>query len=132
MRHALPLIWRRSTERYNLIGCFCENCKTTYFPTRTVCPKCRRAGKLVDKQMPDEGEIISYTEVHSGPKGFEHETPYYMAIVQFDNGARLITQVVDSPEEKIIIGAKVKKVFRKIFEDNDEGAIAYGYKFKIA
>ena len=43
----------------------------------------------------------------------------------------MLAQVVDSEPEKVKIGAKVKKMFRKISDPEAEGAIAYGYKFKV-
>ena len=131
MREALPLIWRRIPERYNLVGTKCTNCNTPYFPQRRICPNCRRKGKMVVEKMPEEGFIYSFSEVHSAPGGFEQETPYYLAIVELKNGVKILTQVVDSPKEKVIIGAPVEMVFRKIFEDGEEGVIAYGYKFKV-
>ncbi len=132
MRDALPLVWREIPERYNLIGSVCENCKHEFFPQRLICPNCRRKGHLVEKKMPDEGKIFSFTEVHSGAKGFENETPYVLAIIELANGVKVLGHVVDSPLEKIKIGAKTITVFRKIFADGEEGVIAYGFKFKVA
>ena len=132
MKTALPLLWRRINERYNLVGSFCQNCSTPYFPSRKVCPKCRRKGKLVPQNMPHEGKIYSFTQVHAAPAGFEYETPYFMAIIELTNGVRVLSQLVDSPAEKVKLGAKAVMVFRKIFTDDDEDAIAYGYKFKLA
>lgn len=128
---ALPLIWRRFPERYNLRGNRCEICGTSFFPARKVCAKCRRKGKLVWEEMPREGKIVSWTEVHVGPKGFENETPYMLAIVELSNKARLLTQIVDSQGGAVKIGARVQKCFRKIAESGEEGPIAYGYKFKV-
>ncbi|MCX6767295.1 MAG: Zn-ribbon domain-containing OB-fold protein [Candidatus Micrarchaeota archaeon] len=131
MNEALPLIWRRIPERYNMLGSKCLNCGTPYFPQRKMCPKCRRKGKIVAEKMPTEGTIYSFTEVHAAPKGFEQETPYFLAMVELSNGVRVLSQVVDSPADKIKIGAPVNMVFRKISEDGEEGVIAYGYKFKV-
>ncbi len=131
MENALPLIWRRFPERYNLVGNSCETCKTSFFPARPVCPNCRRKGKLAEGQMPRTGKIISWTEVFVGPAGFENETPYMLAVIELDNGARLLSQVVDSPKEKVKTGARVEKCFRKIADADAEGAIAYGYKFRV-
>jgi uncharacterized OB-fold protein len=128
---ALPLLWRKFPERYLLMGNKCETCGTSFFPGRKVCPNCRRKGKLVPEEMPKEGKIISFTKVFAGPYGFEYETPYFIAIIELSNKARVLSQVVDSAEEKIKIGAKVKKVFRKISDIDPEGPIAYGYKFKV-
>ncbi|MFH1225137.1 MAG: Zn-ribbon domain-containing OB-fold protein [Candidatus Diapherotrites archaeon] len=131
MSEALPLIWRKFPERYTLAGNSCSTCGEDFFPARGVCPNCRRRGKLSAKQMPRKGKVISYTEVMTGPTGFDHETPYFLAIIELENGARLLSQVVDSENEKVRIGAHVEKVFRKISEQRKEGAIAYGYKFRV-
>ncbi|NUN11171.1 Zn-ribbon domain-containing OB-fold protein [Candidatus Micrarchaeota archaeon] len=131
MRDALPLIWRKIPERYTLLGSHCNNCKTDYFPQRTICPHCRSKGKLVDKQMPREGKVYSFTEVHSGPAGFQHETPYFLAIIELPNKVKVLSQLVDSSKDKVKVGAPVKMVFRRIFADGAEGVIAYGFKFKV-
>lgn len=131
MKSSLPLMWRRINERYNLVGSLCLTCKTQYFPSRKVCPKCRRKGKLVAQKMPHEGKIYSFTLVHAAPAGFEYETPYFMAIIELSNGVRVLSQLVDSPAEKVKLGANAVMVFRKVFTDDDEAAIAYGYKFKL-
>lgn len=127
----LPLMWRNYPARYSLKGNYCENCKTAFFPARKVCPNCRRKGKLVEKDMPREGIIDSWTEVFVGPSGFDKETPYFIALVDLGNGAKILSQIVDSAKEKVKAGAKVKKVFRKISDTDEEGIIAYGYKFKV-
>jgi len=131
MRNLLPLIWRGNSERYRLLGSKCEHCGGEFFPQRSLCPHCRRGGKIITMPMPRQGKIVSFTLVHSAPKGFELETPYFLAIIELANGVRLLTQIVDSPAERVKTGAFVKMVFRKIFEDDAEGIIAYGYKFKV-
>lgn len=128
---SLPLAWRKYPERYTLAGNFCEICKTPYFPSRQICPKCRRKGNLIPQLMPRTGKIISYTEVFVGPVGFEHETPYFLALIELDNKAKILSQIVDSEKDKIDKGAKVEMRFRKIADPHPEGAIAYGYKFKV-
>ncbi len=82
--------------------------------------------------MPLTGKIFSFTEVHSAPIGFEFETPYFMALIELANGVKILSQIVDSDEEKIKIGAPVKAVFRRITSGGSEDAIAYGAKFKVA
>ncbi|MCX8158427.1 MAG: Zn-ribbon domain-containing OB-fold protein [Candidatus Diapherotrites archaeon] len=129
--YALPLIWRKFPERYNLLGNKCTNCGRSYFPSRKICPNCRRKGHLIEEVMPKEGKIISFTKVFSAPEGFEEEVPYFLAIIELINGVRLLAQIVDNEDHKVLIGAKVKMVFRKISEKDEESPIAYGYKFKI-
>jgi len=128
----LAITWRRIPERYRLTGSACESCKTNYFPTRKLCPKCRRKGKIVQKQFSGKGKIYSFTEVTAGPAGFELEAPYVLAIVELDEGSRLTAQVVGVGEKDVAIGSPVEMIFRKILEDSEEGLIHYGYKFRLA
>lgn len=127
----VPLVWRNYPERYNLLGNYCENCGSAYFPARPVCPKCRRKGRLAVQEMPGAGKIVSFTEVFVAPEGFENEAPYFLALIELENGAKILSQIVDSKKEKVRIGARVQKCFRKIADNDKEGAIAYGYKFRI-
>ncbi len=131
MKDALPLIWRRSRERYRLLGNRCESCNQAYYPARKICSKCRRSSKLVPEEMPLRGRILSFTRVFSAPEGFENEAPYFLALIELENKVVILSQVVDSPEDKISINASVKMVFRRVFEDGSKGAIAYGFKFKV-
>ncbi len=127
----LAITWRRLPERYRLLGNFCENCKTSYFPNRKLCPKCRRKGKLSQKQFCGRGKVYSFTEVSSGPVGFELEAPYVLAIIELEEGPKLTAQVVGISEKDVKIGDSVEMVFRKIMEDSEEGLIHYGYKFRL-
>ena len=131
MNHPLPLIWRMIPEKYYLQGTHCSNCKADYFPSRQVCPRCRRHGKLSAKKMPKTGKIYSFTEVHAAPTGFEYEAPYFLAIIELENGVRILAQVVDTPKEEIKVGAKAEMRFRRVGEDDAESVISYGYKFAV-
>ncbi|MDO8428696.1 MAG: Zn-ribbon domain-containing OB-fold protein [Candidatus Diapherotrites archaeon] len=131
MSDGLALNWRRIPERYAMKGNHCTNCKQDYFPSRMICPNCRRKGHLVSKDMPRIGKIVSYTKVMVGPSGFENEGNYYLALIDLGSGAKVLSQIVDSDEQDIHIGASVKKMFRKIGEVEEKGAITYGYKFKV-
>lgn len=128
----LAITWRRIPERYRLSGSACENCKTNYFPTRKICPKCRRKGKVVLRQFSGKGKVYSFTEVSSGPAGFELESPYVLAIVELAEGPRITAQVVGIGEKDVKIGDSVEMIFRKIMEDSEEGLIHYGYKFRLS
>ena len=57
----LAITWRRIPERYRLTGSACENCKTNYFPTRKLCPKCREAYRP-DPQMLAKANLPAHIE----------------------------------------------------------------------
>jgi len=127
----LAITWRRIPERYRLLGSFCENCQTAFFPNRKFCPKCRRKGKISPKQFSGRGKIYSFTSVSSGPAGFELEAPYVLAIVELEEGPKITAQIVGAREQDVKIGDCVEMVFRKVLEDSPEGLIHYGYKFRL-
>ncbi len=132
MKESIPLTWRRIPERYRLLGVRCDTCNTSYFPKRTICPHCRRKGKLNEVKFAGKGKIYSFTEVSAPPEGFEDQIPYVLAIIELDEGAKLTAQIVDAHKEDVKIGSKVEMVFRVIQKDDPEGLIHYGFKFKLA
>jgi uncharacterized OB-fold protein len=122
--------WRNKDRYYRLIGNKCADCGDEYFPPVY---KCRGCGSehLRDKEMPKEGKIVTYTELHEPLPGFEAQAPFYLAVVELPNGARVLTQLVDSPEESIKTGAKVRATVRRAMVDGESGQITYGYKFLV-
>lgn len=131
MKESISLTWRRIPERYLILGSKCTNCGKLYFPQRAVCPKCRRKGKLEKTQFSGKGKIYSFTEIRAASTGFEDQVPYFLAIVELEEGPRLTTQIVEGNLESIKIGAPVYAVFRVIQRDDPEGLIHYGFKFKL-
>ena len=123
--------WRKQVNRYNLMGTHCKECGEYYYPPRSMCPTCRRDGELESYKFKGDGEIVTYTIIHTATEGFEHQTPYALAIVKLDEGPRLTSQIVDDSRE-IKIGMRVKPVFRKLGEESDRGMIFYGTKFMPA
>ncbi|MDG6920002.1 MAG: OB-fold domain-containing protein [Nitrososphaerota archaeon] len=81
--------------------------------------------------MPKAGKIVTYTQLHEPLPGFEAQAPFYLAVVRLDNGAQVLTQVVDSPDEAVKTGARVRATVRRARVDGDSGQILYGYKFVV-
>jgi uncharacterized protein len=123
--------WRKIPQRYNLIGTQCTNCGRHFFPPRTFCPDCRRAGQIADYKFAGNGTVITFTIIRTASEQFEQMTPYALAIIQLDEGPRLTGQVIGNPED-VRIGMKVRPVFRRIMADGESGVIHYGTKFAVA
>lgn len=132
MKASIPLTWRRIPERYRLLGTKCETCGKTFFPRRSVCPKCRRKGKLSELQFSGKGKVYSFTEVTAPPEGFEDQVPYILAVIELDEGARLTGQIVDAHKDDVKMGSRVERVFRIIQRNDPEGLVHYGFKFKLS
>ncbi len=126
----VPRIWREKKQRYRLEGVKCKKCGSTYFPPRKVCPKCK-SEEMETIKLPEKGKILSYTIIRNAPTGFTEFAPYAVAIVELNNGTKLLAQIVDSELENIEIGKEVELVFRKLFVEGEAGVIIYGHKCKI-
>lgn len=123
-----PIIrWRNYQDRYKLSGYKCAKCKSTYFEKKGLCT----CGSLEfeDIDFTGKGKIVSYTMIHSGPEVFENKSPYCVAIIDLDEGARITAQVMDCKYEDLKVGMEVEAVFRKFYASGDKGVIHYGTKF---
>lgn len=120
--------WRIRDRYYRLIGSKCSSCGREYFPPVYRCRACG-SSKIKDKEMPKTGKIVTYTQLHEPLPGFEAQAPFYLALVELKNGARVLTQIVDSPDESVRTGAEVKATVRRAKVDGDSGQIIYGFKF---
>jgi uncharacterized OB-fold protein len=127
---AVPYHWRRFRERYSLVGSRCDSCGFHFYPRGVLCPKCRRGGKVTDHQFSGKGKVFSYTVIRVPPENFERYAPYIMAIVELEEGAKVVSQVVDCSPDDVSIGMPVEMCFRKIKEDGSSGLIHYGFKFR--
>ena len=123
--------WRLNEQRYSLVGEECDSCGVKLFPPRDVCLECLAPAKEL-YTFTGTGEIFSYTTIYDAPAGYEHNTPYTVALVKLDEGPVLTAQLTDVNKEDIYIGMPVEMVTRKLRSDGEEGMIVYGYKFRPA
>lgn len=126
-----PLFWRLKKSKYSLIGTKCANCKQVFFPPKTLCPDCRRKGVIEEFKFSGNGEIVSFTVIHTPPEGFEEYAPYAVGLIKLAEGTAVSGQLVGDIS-KIEVGKKVRSVFRKMYEDGEGGVIHYGVKFELA
>ncbi len=82
-------------------------------------------------RLSGKGTILSYTIIHVSANQFKRLSPYAVAIIETDEGARITAMITDTNFEDLKIGARVELVFRKIMEEGDSGIINYGYKAKV-
>ena len=57
--------WRHIQQRYNLVGTKCNTCGKVYFPSRVICPDCRRKGNIEDIQFSGKGKIFTYSVIRT-------------------------------------------------------------------
>ena len=122
--------WRIRDRYYRLLGSRCGKCGAEFFPPVYRCRKCG-SEDMVDAEMPHRGKIVTYTVLHEPLPGFEAQAPFVLAVVELENGARVLSQVADAPAEEVRTGARVRATLRRARVDGDSGQIAYGYKFVL-
>jgi len=125
---SVPRYWRNQVPRYRLMGEECVKCGAKHFPRRPVC-SCGST-EFKPYKLPERGEVVTWTTIHNPPKGYEKYVPYVVALIELEDGCRVLSQLVDIPPEDVSPGLKVEAVFRKIKEDGKDGLIQYGYKFR--
>ncbi|MEJ2493884.1 MAG: Zn-ribbon domain-containing OB-fold protein [Ignavibacteriaceae bacterium] len=122
-----PRYAREIPQRYRLEASKCRSCGNVSFPPRLIFPECK-SREFETIKLSDEGKILTYTIIRVASDAFSKITPFAIAVIAVDNGARLMTQIADSPIDKVKIGEKVKLVFRKIQDEGKSGLHCYGYK----
>jgi uncharacterized OB-fold protein len=122
-----PKYAREIPQRYRLEAAKCKQCQKILFPPRLICPACK--SRQFDKMiLKPEGKVLSYTVIRVAPSQFVDQAPYALAIIELDDGVRIMAQVADCDLEKLAIDMRVAIEFRKIYDEGESGIICYGYK----
>jgi uncharacterized OB-fold protein len=93
----------------------CDECHRHIFYPRLLCPHCFSAS-VSWTQATGRGEIYSYTVVHRAFGPFADQVPYVVAIVELEEGVRMMTRIVGE-RERIKIGASVEVFYEKVEEE---------------
>ena len=95
-----------------LLGSRCTNCQYTYATPRSHCMECGHETAWFT--LPKKGRVHSWTTCYFGSEEFLKETPFNLALVEFDGvDTLLLTRLKGASQDDIFIGMKVKAVFRK-------------------
>ena len=73
----------------------CDDCGGAYFPPRPVCPTCASRAVSVFRAS-GRARLHSYTISHRPAPGFV--PPYAIAVVELDEGPRMMTNIVGCPQ----------------------------------
>jgi uncharacterized OB-fold protein len=107
-----------------LMGSRCKDCGHQTFPPRADCPQCL-SDQFEFTEYSGKGEVFTYTVIAAAPTGFDDVAPYTIAVVDLEEGGRLVGWVGDTiPPDEVAIGKKVQVVPR-IFEEEEEIKVYY-------
>ncbi|HRH87225.1 MAG TPA: Zn-ribbon domain-containing OB-fold protein [Rubrivivax sp.] len=108
--------WSALKER-RLILKHCRDCGRHHFYPRALCPHCH-SDALEWSDSRGTGSIYSYTVARrpAGP-AFKADAPYVVAVVDLDEGARMMTNLVTDDVESVRIGQRVAVHFDAVTDE---------------
>jgi|SRR2546422_10242599 len=97
----------------------CNVCGSLHFMPRYLCPVCW-SDQLEWVQAKGTGSVHSFTVIRRAPApAFAPRAPYIVALIDLDEGPRMIANVIGEDALAVRIGDRVKVTF----EDRGEGAM---------
>lgn len=93
----------------------CIDCFKPFFYPRIVCPNCL-SDNIEWFEVSGRGFLYSYMINHRPPPGFEEDAPYAIAIVQLEEGPRMMSNIVgiENTPENLILDMPLKVVFEDV------------------
>ena len=90
----------------------CTACAKHYLYPRTHCPNCGSA-KTEWVKASGRGRLYSYVISHMAAPGWEGEVPYVIAVVQLDEGPRMLSNLVGMPADPaaLVLDTPLQVVF---------------------
>lgn len=107
-----------------LMGSACSRCGYATFPPRADCPQCL-SGEFTFREWSGRGTVYTFTTIAAAPTGFEDVGAYTVAVVDLEEGGRLLAWVGETiPTQEIRIGMPVQVVPR-LFEERQDIRVHY-------
>lgn len=104
--------WDACNEE-RLIYQSCRSCGHAQFYPRSICVRCE--GRALDwRDAKAAGTVHTFTIVHRAPTpAFRADAPYVLALIDLDDGFRMMMNIVDCAPESVRIGMAVRIVFEE-------------------
>ena len=119
-RKPLPEIqpWSRAfwegTRRHELLIQECEECGAKIFYPRKYCPECWSA-QLKWAKASGKGRVYCHTTTMAGVEDkFVEDLPFVLALVDLEEGVRMMGNIVDCDPGDVGIGMDVEVVFEDV------------------
>jgi uncharacterized protein len=92
----------------------CDACANVFFPPRPFCPSCASRKVSIFKAS-GKGTLYSYVINHR-PAAPGFTPPYAIAVVELDEGPRMMSNIIDCPQtpEALELDMKLEVAFEKL------------------
>lgn len=108
--------WEAARE-HKLVLQHCEDCgKPIHYP-RCACPHCG-SDRLGWRPASGCGSVYSYTVVvNNAPSAFLADMPYVVAVIELDEGVRMLSNIVDCDPEQLRCDLPVEVTFERLDDE---------------
>jgi len=104
-------------KRHVLALQHCTDCGIYRFYPRPLCPNCNSARFNWD-EVSGRGVVYTFTEVHRAiMPGFAEELPIIVAIIELENGVRMMSNIVECEASEVAIDCAVEVIFHDVTEE---------------
>jgi uncharacterized OB-fold protein len=94
----------------------CTRCGNHQLYPRPHCIRCRGPVEWVEAN--GRGTVYSFTVIRQNfSRSFKHLIPYVVALVDLDEGPRLMTNIVGCAPDEVRIGMPVRATFERVTDD---------------
>lgn len=108
-----PAFLRERDQNIRLYGGKCQNCGTLQYPPQRVCTRCHTKDKFTPVRFSDrKGSIFTYSMDYLGAT---QQLPLVVAVVNFEGGGRMLTQMTDRDPVLLKVDLPVEMTFRRLF-----------------
>ena len=109
-REASLPFWE-GAKRHELVMPRCKMCDRLFFYPREACPECL-SPEIDWVKVSGRGRLHSFTVIHQPANpAFQEDVPYIYAMIQLDEGPRMISNLVECPVEDARVDMPVVAVY---------------------
>jgi uncharacterized OB-fold protein len=100
--------WEATREQRYLIQWCTRDNRTIFYP-REVCPTCLQADALEWRDASGRGTVYAVSVQHRAANPtMADRVPYAVALVELEEGPRVMTNVINTPPEDVRVGQSVQ------------------------
>jgi uncharacterized OB-fold protein len=111
--HVTKKFWD-AAKHHKLLIQTCLDCRARQSFPQPYCRGCL-SENIEWSEASGKGKIYSYTIIHRPPSSrFQADVPYTVALVELDEGVRMMSNIIDIKPEDVYVGMAVEVVFDDI------------------
>ena len=107
--------WYAFCQEQRLMVQYCAKCDRHQFPPRSVCQECL-SSETGWVEASGKGSVFTFTVQHRAAPGFSDQGPHVIAMIELEEGPRMMSRLVDIDQE-VSIGSPVNLRWARIDED---------------